>query len=218
MFGVKPPEGTASGAITDHKPTNPKDSIGSNKLPLHLVPPSAKAYCALGLLEGACKYGRANWRNAGVRASIYYDAAGRHLDAWFEGQTNDPKTHIPHLANAIACLAILIDATEARMLIDDRNIEGGYGETRDWVNEEVPRIKALFADHNPHHFTIADDVPEKVTGRAEPTMEVPEYMVNARPSLADKGAFRHIQGFLTQEEYERGMAQFLFPHLFPGET
>ena len=52
----------------------------------------------------------------------------------------------------------------------------------------------------------------------EPTMEVPEYMMNARPSLADKDAFRHIQGFPTQEEYERDMARFLFPHLFPGET
>lgn len=180
MSEPQPPEGTASGAITDHKPTNPKDSIGSNKLPLHLVPPSAKAYCALGLLEGACKYGRANWRNAGVRASIYYDAAARHLDAWFEGQTNDPKTGIPHLANAIACLAILIDATEARMLIDDRNIEGGYGETRDWVNEEVPRIKALFADHNPHHFTIGDNVPLETSELGVARLLTPDELLQLR--------------------------------------
>lgn len=149
----------------DFKLSNPKDSIGSDKLPLHLVPASLRAYCALGLLEGACKYGRANWRATGVRASIYYDAAGRHLDAWFEGQTHDPVTGIPHLANAVACLAILIDAGEADMLIDDRNVEGGFAATRNWANGEVPRIKALFAEHNPKHWTIDDYVPEKVGTR-----------------------------------------------------
>lgn len=44
------------------KSTNPKDIIGSDKLPLHLVPFSAIAYECLAYLEGALKYGRANWR------------------------------------------------------------------------------------------------------------------------------------------------------------
>ena len=69
----------------DSKPTNPKDLIGSDKLPLHLWPQTATALGAVALLEGALKYGRANWRHAGVRASIYYDAAMRHWGAWFEG-------------------------------------------------------------------------------------------------------------------------------------
>jgi hypothetical protein len=56
------------------KDTNPKDAVGSDKLPLHLWPESATMYGCLGLLEGMSKYGRSNWRAAGVRASIYYDA------------------------------------------------------------------------------------------------------------------------------------------------
>ena len=146
-----------SGQRTDLKPSNPKDSIGSDKLPLHLVPPAFKAYSALGLLEGACKYGRANWRATGARASIYYDAANRHLDAWFEGEDCDPHTGVNHLANASACLAIIIDSIEAGVLIDDRNIYGGFDKTRLRVNAEVPGIKRLFSDVSPKHYTIADN-------------------------------------------------------------
>jgi hypothetical protein len=62
------------------KPTNPKDAIGTEKLPMHLIPGSAKATMALAFLEGALKYGKYNWRVAGVRASIYLDAMERHLE------------------------------------------------------------------------------------------------------------------------------------------
>lgn len=67
--------------MSDVKPTNPKDLIGSGKLPLHLWPTTATAMGCIGLLEGMLKYGRSNWREAGVRASIYVDACKRHLDA-----------------------------------------------------------------------------------------------------------------------------------------
>ena len=36
----------------DGKPTNPKDAIGSDKLPLHLWPSTATALGCLGLLDG----------------------------------------------------------------------------------------------------------------------------------------------------------------------
>ena len=104
------------------KQSNPKDLISSDKLPLHLWPNTATAMGCLGLLEGACKYGRSNWRVAGVRASIYYDAAKRHLDAWFEGEELSPEG-VPHLANALACLAIIVDAEAAGKLNDDRNVK-----------------------------------------------------------------------------------------------
>ena len=47
------------------KPSNPKDMIGSNKLPLHLWPNTATAMGSLGFLNGALKYGRANFREIG---------------------------------------------------------------------------------------------------------------------------------------------------------
>src|SRR5690242_5474513 len=68
------------------KPVNPKDGIGSTKLPLHLWPMSATAHGCLALLDGMLKYGRLNWRGTEVRASVYLAACGRHLGEWLEGQ------------------------------------------------------------------------------------------------------------------------------------
>lgn len=106
---------------TATKHTNPKDEAASNRLDLSLVPATARAYLALGLAEGDQKYGGYNWRVAGIRPSVYYAACGRHLDKWFnDGEDVDPVTQVPHLASAICCLAILIDADVAGNMNDDR--------------------------------------------------------------------------------------------------
>lgn len=142
----------------ESKPTNPKDIIGCDKLPLHLWPTTATAMGCLGLLEGLTKYGRSNFRESGVRASIYVDACKRHLDAWFEGEECAPDSGIPHLANAIACIAILIDSDAVGKLVDDRNFNGaGYRALVEKLTPHVARIKALHADKSPRHFTIADN-------------------------------------------------------------
>lgn len=109
--------------MADHKPsnvTNPKDAAATTRLDLSLFPASAIAYGALGMTEGDLKYGGYNYREAGVLASIYYAALGRHMDKWFNGEDVDPKTLVPHLANAICCLAVLIDGIEQGNLNDDR--------------------------------------------------------------------------------------------------
>lgn len=139
------------------KNTNPKDLIGSDKMPMHLFPMTATVYGTLALLDGALKYGRANWRAAGVRASIYYDACLRHLTKWFEGETIDPESGLPHLAHAIACITILIDATEAGMLKDDRMYQGGYLDTLKKLVPEVKRLKEVHKEKNPKHWTIQDN-------------------------------------------------------------
>jgi hypothetical protein len=138
------------------KESNPKDMIGSNKLPLHLWPNTATAMGCLGFLNGMLKYGRSNFRIHGIRASIYYDAAKRHLDAWFEGEECDPDDGVPHLAAALACIAIIVDAQAAGKLNDDRSVEGGYRALVDRLTPHVPRLKALHEDKDPYHFTIAD--------------------------------------------------------------
>lgn len=139
------------------KDTNPKDAIGSDKLPLHLWPATATAMGCIGLLNGMLKYGRSNWRVAGVRASIYVDAAKRHLDAWFEGEEVDPDDGVPHLAAALACLAIIVDAKAADNLNDDRQVKGGYRGLIGDLTPHVRRLKALHAAKNPRHYTISDD-------------------------------------------------------------
>jgi hypothetical protein len=140
--------------MTDIKPTNPKDLIGSGKLPLHLWPVTATALGSLGLLDGMLKYGRSNFRAVGVRASIYYDAASRHLNAWFEGEAVDPDSGLPHLAHALACLAIIVDAEAAGKLNDDRMHPGGYRELINSLTPHVARLKAVHADKSPTHYII----------------------------------------------------------------
>jgi len=106
---------------SDTKPTiNAKDREATTRLGLSLVPPGLRAYCALAMTEGDLKYGGYNFRATGVQASIYYDAMGRHIDKWWNGEEVDPKTLVPHLANAAACLGIIIDGIEQGNIIDDR--------------------------------------------------------------------------------------------------
>jgi len=142
--------------MSELKPSNPKDAIGSSKLPVHLWPTTASAMGAIGLLDGMLKYGRSNWRASGVRASIYFDAANRHLNAWFEGEDRDPDSGVPHLAHALACLAIIVDAQAAGKLTDDRQHKGGYRSLLTELTGHVGRLKEMHADKAPKHFTIQD--------------------------------------------------------------
>lgn len=131
---------------------NPKDTIGSNKLPLHLWPTTATAMGCIAMLNGALKYGRSNWRAVGVKASIYVDACQRHLAAWFEGSNTDEEG-VPHLGSALACLAILIDCEAAGKLRDDRQYPGGYARLARELTPHVERLRALHAGKNPTHYT-----------------------------------------------------------------
>jgi hypothetical protein len=140
----------------DTKPTNPKDEIASaSKVPLHLWPQSATIHGALALLAGRQKYGRSNWREAGVRATIYKDALDRHMGLWFEGEDNDDETGLSHLGHALACIAILVDARESGKFVDDRQFPGpGQAKLLAWAGEETKRLIALYADRPaPKHFS-----------------------------------------------------------------
>lgn len=144
------------------KPSNPKDIIGASKIPLHLWPLPATVYGSLALLDGALKYGRTNWRSDEVRASIYLDACARHLAFYMEGEDTDPDSSLPHLAHAIACIAIIIDAEANDKLNDDRILS--TGKYREFFNELTPhvkRLKELYKDKNPRHFTIKDNLINK---------------------------------------------------------
>lgn len=102
------------------KPTNPKDRAATTRLDLSLFPDTAVAYGALAMTEGDLKYGGYNYRPAGVLSSVYVAACRRHLAKWYNGEEVDPRTKVPHLANALACLAVLIDSLESGNLNDDR--------------------------------------------------------------------------------------------------
>lgn len=104
---------------------NPKDILGVKKVGASNVPASSIIYEALAMADGARKYGPYNWRKNKVMASIYVDAAFRHLMSWFDSREEVAQdSGVPHLAHAKACLGILIDAIETGNLLDDRPDSG----------------------------------------------------------------------------------------------
>lgn len=141
------------------KPSNPKDIIGSDKLPMDLVTGTTKAYLALAHLEGHLKYGLVNWRAAGVRASIYLGALERHYEKFKDGgEWADPVTKVPHLASIMACCSIILDAQLAGKLNDDRpKSNAALPQLIDDLGANVKHLKELFKDKNPRHYTIADN-------------------------------------------------------------
>ncbi|KOR22947.1 hypothetical protein ABW54_03890 [Burkholderia cenocepacia] len=158
----------------DGKPTNPKDAIATDKLPLHLLSPFVKAYQAIAHYLGNVKYGAWNWRAAGIRISVYRAALDRHLDAFMEGEANDPTDGTPHLANAMCCLNIIVDAMLTGNVVDDRppsNAER-LAEVRAELEALMPKIRAKYADKHPRHFTIADTDELKRPRVAQPQGDV----------------------------------------------
>jgi Domain of unknown function (DUF5664) len=103
---------------------NPKDLLGAKKPSMTKLPAVAVAHGNHAMMNGAEKYGAYNWRAKKVIASIYIDAAKRHLDAWFEGEETADDSGVHHLGHAIASIAILLDAQTTGNMIDDRPVVG----------------------------------------------------------------------------------------------
>lgn len=103
------------------KPTNPKDAVGIRKprffsgISWHVL-----RLVGIGMMEGAMKYGRHNYRPAAVRASVYFDATLEHLTSWYEGDDIDRDSKLSHIIKAICSLMVLADAEVTGNLVDDR--------------------------------------------------------------------------------------------------
>lgn len=137
--------------MTDTKDTNPKDGIGLTKAALSCFPLPALMEGSLAFMEGALKYGRHNYRRAGVRYSVYFDAMIRHLFAWFEGEERATDSGVHHLGHVLACCAILLDDTLAAESIgnDDRP---PVVHTPEWMpefNRRVAELKARYPNPLP---------------------------------------------------------------------
>lgn len=103
---------------------NPKSASGVAKAPLHLIPPPALLELARAMQHGAEKYGAYNWRSHTVSASVYQAAAMRHLLAFWQRENVDRDSAAHHLAHAMACCAIALDAIHAGNFNDDRPATG----------------------------------------------------------------------------------------------
>lgn len=116
---------------------NPKDLLGVTKVSISKLPPVAVLHTAHGLMNGASKYGPYNWRDNDVIASIYVDAALRHIFAWFEREQTAEDSGVHHLGHASACIAILLDAEAGGNLVDDRPKPGAYSKVLNSLNTYI---------------------------------------------------------------------------------
>lgn len=110
-----------SGLDPIREDTNPKDALAGFKprwfsfIPLQVLIGVGKA-----VFEGGWKYGKHNFRESGVRATVYVDATVcGHLMPWMEGQDFD-ENGMHHIDKAIASLMVLRDAQINGNWIDDR--------------------------------------------------------------------------------------------------
>jgi hypothetical protein len=124
----------------EKKDSNPKDAIGIKKVPFSCVPANVIAEIALGLMEGARKYRRHNYRAVGVRASVYYDAALRHLMGWWEGEDIDKDSGMSHISKALSCLTVLRDAMMNEKWEDDRPPKNSNQE---WVKDANKKAEEI---------------------------------------------------------------------------
>lgn len=120
-------------------PSNPKDKIGIKKIPMSTVPEPVIAEVAIALFEGARKYGRHNYRDQEILASVYYDALRRHIGAWWEGEDIDKDSQLNHVTKAISTLVVFRDAMMNDMWVDDRPPKSKAG----WVDEMNLKAAAI---------------------------------------------------------------------------
>lgn len=129
------------------KPTNPKDALAVTKAPVALVPPVAIFNLADALDDGALKYGPYNWRETGVRTSIYLSAIQRHWGLYLDGENVADDSGVHHLAHIMGCCAILLDAASLGVLEDDRPSVGAS-------NPELGLISARMEERRKRYRSI----------------------------------------------------------------
>jgi len=120
------------------KISNPKDIIGIKKAPLSTLSCPVLFEMGLGMLEGARKYGRHNYRTIGVSATVYYDATLRHIMDWWEGEDIDPDSGLNHITKALTALMVLRDSMLIGNWIDDRPIRNPINMSK--LNEKAAAI------------------------------------------------------------------------------
>ena len=138
----------------EKKDSNPKQSVGTKKPPMSVVSQAVMAEVGVGMLEGARKYGRHNWREAGAMASTYFDATQRHLNSWWEGEDIDPDSGLSHVTKAITSLMVLRDAMIQENMVDDRppktpeSHKAYLQELTDAVFERIPEAVDAYTELN----------------------------------------------------------------------
>jgi hypothetical protein len=119
---------------------NPKTMHGIQKPSMFNVPTTALLHLMGAMANGAKKYGPYNWRSKNVSASIYYDAAMRHLMAWIDGEDIAEDSGVHHLGHVMACCAIILDAETQKTLNDNRPVRGKFSSLVKEMTLEKPNV------------------------------------------------------------------------------
>lgn len=110
----------------DRTIVNPKEKAAKgdfNKCPMEYLVTTVLKGDALVHKHGADKYGKMNWRQSRIKASVYVGAMMRHLTAWIEGNDIDDEeggSGLDHLYHLRACCAVVLDAQMHGTFVDDR--------------------------------------------------------------------------------------------------
>jgi len=144
------------------KPSNPKDAVGSKKARwFSYIPLRVLVGVGIAMLEGALKYGRHNYRVAGIRGSVYVDAVVcGHLVPWMEGEDIDPDSGRHHIDKAIASLVVLRDGMLEGNWTDDRPPSAkGFAEFMAQAHKDTEALLAKYPEgKRKAAFTIDDTI------------------------------------------------------------
>lgn len=187
---------------------NPKQAAGAAKYSLANVPRGVLGEVSVAMAEGAHKYGRHNYRAVGnILASVYYDAANRHLDAWWEGEDIDAASGVHQVTKAIASLIVLRDAMMCDTYADDRppRMPAGWQERlnaahadvgvrmRDvvrvapYTNEQPPNVSAFVA--GARFFGRIEASPLHTPGPRPRSDEMRVYVHTTAPTVYDHDSY-----------------------------
>lgn len=134
---------------TGYPDDNPKTAFGLKKVPLHLVPPIAVAQMSLAFENGAGKYGPFNWREKTISSTVYYGAAMRHLQAWYDGEDFAPDSGVHHLAHVMACCAMVLDGASIGKLNDNRPPGGALPKfLEEFSKSEIEVVESDLTDEH----------------------------------------------------------------------
>ncbi len=135
------------------KHTNPKDAVGIKKPRYYsAIPMNVVREVGIAFLEGGMKYGRHNFRVAGVRADVYYDACIGHLADWWEGQDIDPDSGLHHITKAIACLFVIRDAQLNGLDNDNRPPHTNVDKSKEAMQKIVDSLFEKYPEPEPPYI------------------------------------------------------------------
>lgn len=113
--------------MTTNQPNQEGRKADAGKPRPSLLPWRAIQQIVAVLEFGAAKYGADNWQRLPSARQRYFDAAMRHLLAWWDGERLDTESGLPHLAHAGCCILFLLwadkDAKEAKAAMEATTLQ-----------------------------------------------------------------------------------------------